>query len=69
MNRAKDAVVILLALGLIILLGVITIGDFYVALAENRPVDESVITLLQMAITGIVGIIAGYISGKPTKPE
>ncbi len=46
------------------LLMVIVIGDFYVALQEHRPVDESVVNLLQMAVTGVIGIIAGYLSGK-----
>ena len=53
-----------LAAGLIVLLGVIVVGDFYVALHENRPVDESIINLLQMAVTGVIGIVAGYLSGK-----
>ena len=43
---------------------VITIGDFYNAIQTNRPPDKDVINLLSMAITGIVGIIAGFISGK-----
>ena len=53
-----------LAGGLIVLLVVIVVGDFYVALHENRPVDESVVNLLQMAVTGVIGIVAGYLSGK-----
>ena len=53
-----------LAGGLIVLPVVIVVGDFYVALHENRPVDESVINLLQMAVTGVIGIVAGYLSGK-----
>ena len=53
-----------LAAGLIALVVVIVVGDFYVALHENRPVDESVINLLQMAVTGVIGIVAGYLSGK-----
>ena len=53
-----------LAGGLIVLLVVIVVGDFYVALHENRPVDERVINLLQMAVTGVIGIVAGYLSGK-----
>ena len=39
-------------------------GAVYVALQENRPVDESVITLMKMALTGLIGIIAGYIGSK-----
>ena len=31
---------------------------------ENREPSKDVINLLSMAITGIVGIIAGFISGK-----
>ena len=63
-QRMKDWTVLTLALGLMGLLLVITIGDFYVALEEKRPVDESVINLLSMAVTGIVGIVAGYVTGK-----
>ena len=37
---------------------------FYNAIQTNRPPDKDVINLLSMAITGIVGIIAGFISGK-----
>ena len=63
-QRMKDWTVLILALGLMGLLLVITIGDFYVALEEKRPVDESVIILFSMAVTGIVGIVAGYVTGK-----
>ena len=34
-----------------------------VALEENRPVDESVITLMKMSVTGLIGVIGGYIGG------
>ena len=53
-----------LVAGVLALLGVIIVGDYYVALQENRPVDESVITLMKMALTGLIGIIAGYIGSK-----
>ena len=60
----KDITSLVLSAGLMLLLMIIVIGDFYVALHENRPVDESVINLLQMAVTGVIGIVAGYLSGK-----
>ena len=60
----KDLVIIMLTIGVLALLGVIIIGDYYVALQENRPVDESVITLMKMALTGLIGIIAGYIGSR-----
>ena len=60
----KDITSLVLSAGLMLLLMIIVIGDCYVALHENRPVDESVINLLQMAVTGVIGIVAGYLSGK-----
>ena len=62
LQNAKEITILVLSIGLMVLLIVIVVGDFYVALHENRPVDESVINLLQMAVTGIVGIVAGYLS-------
>ena len=58
-----------LAGGLIVLLVVIVVGDFYVSLQEHRSIDESVVNLLQMAVTGVIGIIAGYLSGKDKNDE
>ncbi len=63
-KNLKDLVVVALVIGVLTLLGVIIIGDYYVALQENRPVDESVITLMKMALTGLIGIIAGYMGAK-----
>jgi len=60
----KDIVMLILASGLMVLLSIIVIGDFAIAFEENRPVDEQVIHLLQMSITGIIGILAGYVSGR-----
>ena len=48
---------------IVILLATIIIGDYIVALEENRPVDESVITLMKMSVTGLIGVIGGYIGG------
>ena len=63
-KNLKDLVIILLTGGVLTLLGIIIIGDYYVALMENRPVDESVITLMKMSLTGMIGVIAGYIGCK-----
>ena len=64
MKNFKDITCVSLAVGLMALLMIIVVGDFYVSLKEHRAVDESVINLLQMAITGIIGVVAGYLSGK-----
>ncbi len=63
-KNLNDLVIIILTFGVLVLLGVIIIGDYYVALQENRPVDESVITLMKMSLTGMIGVIAGYIGSK-----
>lgn len=63
-KNLKDLIIIALVVGVLSLLGIIILGDYYVALQENRPVDESVITLMKMALTGLIGIIAGYIGAK-----
>ena len=64
MKSVKDWTCLILTSGLMLLLMVIVVGDFYDSLQEHRPVDESVVNLLQMAVTGVIGIIAGYLSGK-----
>ena len=46
------------------ILGVIVIGDFVIALREGRPVDEKITDLLQIVITGLIGIIGGYFGAK-----
>jgi len=63
-KNLKDLIIVALVVGVLSLLGIIIIGDYYVALQENRPIDESVITLMKMALTGLIGIIAGYIGAK-----
>ena len=63
-KNVKDIVILSLTTGILILMGVIIIGDYFVAVKEHRPVDGEVITLMKMSITGLIGIIAGYIGGK-----
>ena len=65
----KDVVILMITSGVLILLGVIIIGDYWVALEENRPVDESVITLMKMSVTGLIGVIGGYKIGSITKQK
>ena len=59
----RDIIVLLITAGVLILLAVIIIGDYWVALEENRPADESVITLMKMSVTGLIGVVGGYIGG------
>jgi hypothetical protein len=59
----RDIIVLLITAGVLILLAVIIVGDYWVALEENRPADESVITLMKMSVTGLIGVVGGYIGG------
>ena len=59
----KDIVILLITTGVLILLGVIIIGDYWVAVKENRAIDDSIIVLMKMSVTGLIGVIGGYIGG------
>ena len=63
MEIMKPLTVMILATGLMGLLGLIVVDEFMMANAHGGALDANVIELLQMAITGIVGIVAGYLSG------
>ena len=58
-NEMKDWIVMSLAFGTILLLFIITLGDFWIAIQEHREPSKDVINLLS-TITGIVGIIRFY---------
>jgi hypothetical protein len=59
----KDIVILLITSGVLILLGIIIIGDYWVAVKENRAIDDSIIVLMKMSVTGLIGVIGGYIGG------
>jgi hypothetical protein len=59
----KDIVILLITSGVLILLGIIIIGDYWVAVKEDRPIDDSIIVLMKMSVTGLIGVIGGYIGG------
>ena len=54
-----------MAASLMFLLLAITAADFVVASKQGHAPDESVISLLAMSISGVVGIVSGYLAGKP----
>ena len=59
----KDIVVLLITTGVLVLLGIIILGDYWVAVKENRPVDDSIIVLMKMSVTGLIGVIGGSLLG------
>lgn len=68
-QEMKDWIVLWLALGLMLLLMVLTLGDFWLSLETGRPANKDIVSLLSMAITGVIGVVAGYISGKNASDE
>ena len=60
----RDRIILIMVGGIMTLLTIIVLGDFWISLKENRPIDKGVIQLLQMSITGLIGIVGGYFGSK-----
>jgi len=71
----KDKVMYILAVGVMVAIGLAIVGDYIVAGIETRatgePVEVSsdVMTLVQTALGGVIGIIGGYFGAKGTKKD
>ncbi|MBC8429218.1 MAG: hypothetical protein H8D95_01380 [Candidatus Endolissoclinum sp.] len=57
-------IVLVFAVGLMGILGLIVVDEFMVANENGGELDSNIIELLQMSITGIIGLVAGYVGGK-----
>lgn len=62
--KNKDRIVFIMVGGVLTLLTIIVLGDFWVSLHEHRPIDDDIIHLLQMSITGLIGIVGAYFGSK-----
>ena len=69
MKYMKDITVMILALGLMSLLGVIVIDEFMIAADHGGEFDEGILSLLNNALGCVVGIVAGYVTGRSGKCE
>ncbi len=63
MNVA-DKIVFTITAGVMLLLAGIIIGDYVIAINTGRDLNSEIITLMKMSITGLIGIIGGYMGGK-----
>lgn len=59
----KDRVILILVVGTLMLLFSIVFVDYTVAVTESRPLDSSITNLLQITITGLIGILGAYVGG------
>jgi hypothetical protein len=57
-------IVLVFAVGLMSILGLIVVDEFMMANEHGGELDSNIIELLQMSITGIIGLVAGYVGGK-----
>ena len=62
MELMKSITVFVLSVGLMGLLGLIVVDEFIMASEFGGELDPNIIELLQMAITGVVGIVAGFLA-------
>jgi len=60
----KGIIVLILAVGLMGLLGLIVVDEFMMAAEHDAELDQNIVELLQMSITGIVGVVAGFVGAK-----
>ena len=71
----KDKVMFILAAGVMVAIGLVILGDYIVAGIETQstgePVEVSsdVMTLVQTALGGVIGIIGGYFGAKGSKKD
>jgi len=64
MKYMKDIVVLVMAVGLMSILGLIVYDEFAMANAHGSELDENIIGLLQMSMTGVIGVVGGYVGGR-----
>ena len=63
MDSLKHISVMILAIGLMGLLGLIVVDEFMIASEHGGKFDEGILALLNNALVGVVGIVAGYVTG------
>jgi|TARA_R110000744_G_scaffold337315_2_gene442560 hypothetical protein len=64
MKYIKDITVMIMVVGLMSILGLIVVDEFMMANEHGGELDDSIIGLLQMSLTGVIGVVGGYIGGK-----
>ena len=60
----KDITMLILVIGLMSILGLIIYDEFKMANEHGGELHPDIIALLQMSLTGIIGVVGGYVGGK-----
>ena len=75
MDNFKDKTMYVLSIGVMLAILVAIIGDYAVAAVETQTTGEAVevssdvMTLVQTALGGVIGIIGGYFGAKGMKKD
>tara|TARA_R110002020_G_scaffold127878_2_gene286731 strand:+ start:1192 stop:1395 length:204 start_codon:yes stop_codon:yes gene_type:complete len=64
MKYIKDITVLIMVVGLMGILGLIIYDEFKMANEHGGDLHPDIIALLQMSLTGIIGVVGGYVGGK-----
>jgi hypothetical protein len=71
----KEKIMFILAAGVMAAIGLAIVGDYVVAAMETQATGEAVevssdvMTLVQTALGGVIGIIGGYFGAKGSKGD
>lgn len=75
MDNFKDKTMYVLSIGVMLAILIAIIGDYVVAGVETQTTGEAVevssdvMTLVQTALGGVIGILGGYFGAKGSKKE
>ena len=64
MPYMKDITMLILVIGLMSILGLIIYDEFKMANEHGGELHPDIISLLQMSLTGIIGVVGGYVGGR-----
>ena len=67
--KFANYIILIITSGVMFLLLCIVIGDYFIAYETNRVINPEIITLLKMSITGLIGIIGGYLGGRQSTKD
>ena len=75
MNDFKDKTMYVLSIGVMLAILIAIVGDYVVAGVETQTTGEAVevssdvMTLVQTALGGVIGILGGYFGAKGSKKD
>lgn len=61
MDKLKAILALVLGAGLIATLLLVVVVDVIVSVAENKGLDPEITQLLQQALTGLIGLLSGFL--------